>query len=64
MNTTFFPTLGPQQPCVFCFCEENTKHYGVAKLKLGNAIVLGILFAEAKHTWLLRPESGKECGVH
>ena len=36
MNNTFFPTLGPQQPCVFCFCEENTKHYGVAKLKFGN----------------------------
>ena len=36
----------------------------VAKLKLGDAIVLGILFAEAKHTWLLRPEGGKECVVH
>ena len=25
--------LGPQQPCVFCFCvDKKTKHYGVARL--------------------------------
>ena len=32
----FFPTLGPQQPCVFCFCvDKKTKHYGVARLDNG-----------------------------
>ena len=29
-----FPTLGPQQPCVFCLClDKNTKNFGVAQLE-------------------------------